>query len=53
MIQLGHKLARLSGLRSYRERAGQVWSWVRRVVGGRRSSSEPKEERNKEYAKLG
>ena len=31
MIQLGHKLARLSGLRSYRERAGQVWSWGRRV----------------------
>ena len=37
--------------------AGGRWiavrSWVRRVVGGKRSSSEPKEERNKEYAKLG
>ena len=30
-----------------------VRSWVRRVLGGRRSSSEPKEERSKEYAKLG
>ena len=37
--------------------AGGRWiavrSWVRKVVEGRRGSSESKEERNKEYAKLG
>ena len=37
--------------------AGGRWiavrSWVRKLVGGRRGSSESKEERNKEYAKLG
>ena len=31
MIQLGHKLTRLSGVREYGERAGQVWAWVRKV----------------------
>ena len=31
MIQLGHKLTRLSGVKEYRKRAGQVWAWVRKV----------------------
>ena len=31
MIQLGHKLARLSGVKEYGVKAGQVMAWVRRV----------------------
>ena len=31
MIQLGHKLTRLSGVKEYGKRAGQVWAWVRKV----------------------
>ena len=31
MIQLGYKLARLTKVKEYRERAGQVWAWVRKV----------------------
>ena len=31
MIQLGYKLARLTRVKEYRERAGQVWAWVRKV----------------------
>ena len=28
-MQLGHRLARLTGDRQYSERAGRVWAWVR------------------------
>ena len=28
-MQLGHRLARLTGDREYSERAGRVWTWVR------------------------
>ena len=31
MIQLGYKLARLTRVEEYREKAGQVWAWVRKV----------------------
>ena len=31
MIQLGYKLDRLTKVKEYREKAGQVWDWVRRV----------------------
>ena len=31
MIQLGYKLARLTRVKEYREKAGQVWAWVRKV----------------------
>ena len=31
MIQLGHKLTRLSGVKEYGVRAAMVWAWVRRV----------------------
>ena len=31
MIQLGHKLSRLSGVKEYSKRAALVWAWVRRV----------------------
>ena len=29
LVQLGHRLARLTGDREYSERAGRVWTWVR------------------------
>ena len=31
MIQLGYKLDRLTKVKEYREKAGQVWAWVRKV----------------------
>ena len=29
LVQLGHRLTRLTGDREYSERAGRVWTWVR------------------------